>query len=448
MFCKNCGQQMPDGVEFCPNCGEQHTPAAVGNDMFNMTTESKTESAGVKKSVFVVIAAIAAVAVLVVGIIFGVKALSGPKYEKNNSFAQAAKDVDKDSDQYHMLNAFAAVQNLLFNSESFEFELSLFNDDYNGKIAFGKDIASSQVIFNAENEIVGSLYNGKLEGAAFGDGLEIDIANVLKGTTDFANELISNGEDSIEDMKEELKDMKDRDIDDEVIKHYEKTIEASESLLTRLKENAPAIDKAAQNLIADNKLNYDALSELYDNLVVPYVESMSASRGIEDIKMPPFGFWLETLADFLANGLQDDDLDITVTKTGKGKEAVYSYDIKINILDVAESFYKYASSKAEVKEMLGDNADDLFDEMEEEIEEAKDYVDDDEATIKVTIETKNGYVTKIKPRVDGLSFTLEITNVNDTEITEEEYKEIKDEIDDADDFYTIDDMNDIIDEVF
>ena len=37
MFCKNCGQQMPDGVMFCPNCGEQHNPPETtgANDFFN-----------------------------------------------------------------------------------------------------------------------------------------------------------------------------------------------------------------------------------------------------------------------------------------------------------------------------------------------------------------------------------------------------------------------------
>lgn len=448
MFCKNCGQQMPDNVAFCPNCGEQNDVGMQKIEHAESNYESNIPVAKSKKPVGVIIAAIVVVIAVIVGVVIGIGALGKPKYTDDNAFATAAKNVDKDSEQYHMLNAFAAVQNVLFNSESFEFEFKIYGEKFDGKAVFGKDIISSEMIMDAEDEIFAALYNGMFEGTAYGDGIEVDMAGVLGGTTDFLNELISVAEEELADRQDYIEDMKDFGSDEEYINMQQKTVDALEIFIERVKGNVPAIDKAVQNIISNNHISYDALSEIYDNAVVPYIEAMASVRGVEGFVAPSFDFWWETIADFIANGLEDGDIEVSVSESGKGKKAVISYDIEINSVKMLESFYKYASVKEEVKAFLGEDADDVFDAIESELDYISDNVSDSSSDIKLSVETQNGYATKIKPRFVGESFTLIFANINKTTISEEEYNEIKVEIDDADDLYTFDSMDDIIDEMF
>lgn len=43
MFCKNCGQQVPDTAQFCPNCGTKIEPVIYADESTNQTTQEAYE---------------------------------------------------------------------------------------------------------------------------------------------------------------------------------------------------------------------------------------------------------------------------------------------------------------------------------------------------------------------------------------------------------------------
>ena len=43
MFCKNCGQQIPDTVQFCPNCGMKNEPVIYASESTNQPTQETYE---------------------------------------------------------------------------------------------------------------------------------------------------------------------------------------------------------------------------------------------------------------------------------------------------------------------------------------------------------------------------------------------------------------------
>ena len=46
MFCKNCGQQIPDTAQFCPNCGMKNEPVIYASESTNQTTQETCEQTG------------------------------------------------------------------------------------------------------------------------------------------------------------------------------------------------------------------------------------------------------------------------------------------------------------------------------------------------------------------------------------------------------------------
>ncbi len=436
MFCNNCGANLNPGEVFCPNCGarndmpeQQVNPFENQNNVGNEQTFVAPEKSA-KKFMPVIIAAVAVVAALILVIALISGSGSKAKYADENAFADAMKQVDKDSEQRQVLDVMAAAMNLVFNSESFEYEVKYDSESVGGKVIFGKDITSSKLLLNSDDfETYGIYENGMFSAVAWGDeGVEMNVAKILEGSQEFENEFLDM-------LDEEIEDIEDYGTDEQY--------ELVSGFVAKLKENMPAIDKAAKKVIADNHINYDAFVEIYDNAAVPYFKTSMEAYDIVDAEVPSLDTMFDLAADFIATGLDANDIDATSTVTGKGKSKATEYSIEVNLIDLLDSLVKYASSNEQLKNLFDEDAWDYY---AEEIDYMKDYKDWYDLKINATVQ--GGYITKLKVKVDDESFTLNFANVNDAKITDEEIAEVKNYIEDADDIYEIADVYDIIDEMF
>jgi hypothetical protein len=499
MFCGKCGSQVDDGLAVCPFCGSAlqapvqnpgvygyqqnanqqfggyqqyqnngyqqggqngygaqqyggYQQQGQGNYVINRPpvppappgkkAKAKKAKNG-KKGKFPlapVIACVLVVALVLTGIFAGphipfLSNLFGNGYASDNAFAKAAKKMGKKDENYPLMNAFAAADNLIFNTKSFSFECEVYHEiKVSGKVTFGKDIPSTQAYIEVkeDGEVLGraAMTDGRLIVAEDGgySNWSVDVKELCDHRADLEDAYFDLMEDSYKGNNSR-------------VAYYNFTVDTYNELITDSN-----FESSYFSIIKDNRVNRDALNTFADCMCAAYnsaVERGKTQFGITDeefVKINPEGVTVNDAftqaADFLAE-LPEDAVEIdTEDRSGN------SFDYKINGGDTADAFYDFFKNSQTIKKALPGS---LFASL---CEESQYYLDDfDGETLKGHVEIENNRLASVTAKYGNEEiFSLKVTDINGTKITEDDFSKAEKMFKKADNAYKVDNAKDVPDE--
>lgn len=482
MICPNCGFNSEIG-SFCPKCGKQ-LPTEMpepDNKAQNMIDEifepenkkksKKSEKAGKsgkksKKKLIIIIVSVILVIAIAAFVIFGIILNN-----KKDPFAVQAKKVKKDSDAYDTLMILSALDNTILNSKSFNFSFIADNEnEMELKVCWGKDLASSDIYFEAETRPLLCLNDGDaIVSDGWDSGASVDAAEILKDPSDVISALvkleessidrsIAHCEEEIEYLKEEKDDYINNDYDDDdyydddyydddyydegyceqMISIYEEEIASLKKSKEFFKDLDSSAEKPLTSIVKKEKLDADSLNSICQYfLSYLRVDEFDGTFDIETAKT--LTDVLDCAAKFVSEKITEDEISVEKTKKG-GKEFEYKFEIELG--DFFEALSDYLDDNSDfLEDVFGEE---IAKELIEEARDAADYLDGETIEGKATVNDK--YLTKLSVEIDGDDFTVKFTDINNTEIGEKDYNRVKKQCQNIKKFNSSDDVVDFIKE--
>ncbi len=348
MFCKNCGNQINDGVAMCPNCGtatgvaqdasqdfrtyspvwaNQADAAQMNNTAAAADFSTGKKGMGGKKKIIPVIIAL----VLVVAIVLGIVLIATGKKPAEKTLDAAKKTVFETSEM----------------SGSIEFkEDGEVYDSYDMDLTIGEDVDSTYFCYSYGEGEYSEKYEIK-DGKLYYNGEEGDTVDEL-----------------FEEMESELSEYYDVDID---------------------------IRSELDNIL-NGKIDEKAVEDLFNNVFLPAVEQMIEDEIGETVELPSYDELFKDVEDLLKNKTVREALGL---EKAKSSNPGTTYDFNINFKKLVRGLFEYAQEDKEYKEYLDLFVDESgFDDLDEFIDEA---VDEAEymGKIKGSITIKSGRITHV-----------------------------------------------------
>lgn len=413
MFCKFCGNQMPDGSEFCPNCGKSFVvtttnppvqtqapsveytqapvqpvvaaDAPVDGKKGKKAKAPKDPNKKSKKKIFIPIIALVLVAAIVTGVLLifqnpAVKVFSAAKKTIFESSEMKITIIEhSDSEWYE--EEFGITENM---DDTIEIELF-----------FGDNIESSEGSIKTESKYLNTEYEEYYD--SYYGYYMTDYDNPIYSVEEYEYSYsYKNGKfyEDGEKMDESLSDVANM---------------GEEWLKEEFDVDIDILDAA--NMIIKGKIDEDGLAEVFNTIVVPNLEKVLNENMETQIDLPEFEGILGNVEDFLKKAYKDDVLKLEKTKS-KNKGTTYEYDI--NMEKLAKCFLEYVQDEKELAEYLQyavdvtkelakkNNEDAPVDDVEDLITLLEDQAEDlDDAELEGEITISGGRVTYLTIGSDG-----------------------------------------------
>lgn len=176
--------------------------------------------------------------------------------------------------------------------------------------------------------------------------------------------------------------------------------------------------------LTDPDIADDELAAIFDEEIFPVIEGIVYKLLGEEIEFPPFA---DIRKSFLA--FFDDFVDkyIEIEEIERGSE----YSFEINIDTVVEDLFEYMEEDETLSQLL-DIADVIFGSEEDEnssfdeeiAEEESEAEEEEDLIVSGTICIDDGYIETIDIAIDEVTFNIEISDVNETDLDESDIKDI------------------------
>lgn len=368
MTCPKCGKNISDS-KFCPECGAslavkkvvahavkkpeetqiKNEPAAEAPK----ASEAVKEVQGVtvvknRKPMAILIAVVLILAISVAGVAGYVN--SKPQVKIANAF-----------------------ENTLFDAESFDFRIEaegISIVEGEGFIDYGESLSGSDLYFFLGNQ-------------SYQDAGYYFVSNKGEVLTGTYGMFINTNIDALLADFSELADMLGLDMTSESI-----------SLMRTGAENIDA-------LIADEKINEDAIEVFYDADIVPYLADIYDVTAEE---IPLYDEAKDIFYDFIDNGLTEEAMSVIQKLSDDGVE---NFTLKVDIEETAKCLYNYIVEKEELA-FIENSV--IFGEINPE--EFRDL-----GEIKIRIGVKDNYLES----VEFQGFKITFRNYNEDKNIEEKY---------------------------
>lgn len=402
MFCKFCGNQLPDGSDFCTNCGkalvvtttnptiQPQTPpveytqapvqpvAAVDEPVKGKKGKKakapKDPNKKSKKKIFIPIIALVLVAAIVTGVLLifqnpAVKVFSAAKktiFESSEMKITIIAHSDNEWYEEHYgitENMDSTIEIELFFGENIESSEGKFTEKY--KTIYDKkydEYYDYYTEFNDENpryEVREREYSYSYKsGKFYEDGVkrEEDLNSVAKMGEDW------------------LKENCDVDID--------------------------IIDVA--NMVIKGKIDEDGLAEVFNTILVPNIEKIFNENMNTKLDLPEFEGVLGNGEDFLKRAYKEEVIELEKVKS-ENKGTTYKYEIDVEKL--AKCFLEYIQEEEELskylqyavdreKEMAEKNGKDIpIDDVEDLITYLEENIDEIDVDLEGKVTVHKGRIT-------------------------------------------------------
>lgn len=405
MFCKYCGSQINDDVDFCSSCGkpvgvkaaqpaQQNVPAEPAAPVVPVADEpkkgKKAKKKGGKKIIFAVIALVL-VAAIAAGSLFvfqnpAVQVMNAAKktiFESSEIKITIRPEYSGDSaERYEGCDNYAEIElvfgeNLDESSMKYKFKSEFFEygryepiyeyDYYYGYETYvGNEWVEYDEPQKRSHENSFEYKNGKL----YSNGRKFD----------------KNLEEYAEYGEENLKENLGVDID--------------------------IIDTA--NTIIQGKFSEDGLKEAFNTVLIPNIEKVLADEYDIEIDLPEFEGVTGNVTSFLKEAYKKEAITLEKAKSSRDGK---TYEYKIDTGDLIACFLEYAQEEEDLKKYLEEVVriceDKGYDDEIGSVDELIDFLDDEldvNAEFKGELTIKSGRVTyiSIEPEDDDTKLVVEI----------------------------------------
>lgn len=174
--------------------------------------------------------------------------------------------------------------------------------------------------------------------------------------------------------------------------------------------------------LTDPDITEDELADIFDEEIFPLIEDIVYKIKGEEIEFPPFADIRESFLAFF-EGFVDKYIELEEIERKR------EYSFEMNIDDVLKDFFEYMEEDETLSQLL-DIMEVIFGDDTEE-DDSDDVVADDEAEeVEDTIISgaicidDDGYIETIEIDMDGIFYTIEIWDVNETELDESDIQDI------------------------
>lgn len=500
MKCPVCSNEFQNENNVCPYCNgsafvnpnqnpvnEQAYTARVAVPYAPQTESAANEEPRKKKKkiAIIIIALVLTVALIVCGVIFVPKIIESIKGSKNPAdanedtakvgemFSSAMNEVS-DEGTKSAINVVSSAFNSLFTTKSFSMDLEMvtgssgYTDEYGNyhskthtsdfefDVVFGKDLASSQLLFDSDYMDIG-FYEGRFYYVEDNDyGIRLNIADIAAESDELligsCDELIAARERTIEHYEQMI-----YNCPADSVSHYENLIEQEKKFIEIIKnaqDEANALGQTALSIIKDERLNISAVDELMAATVLKWKDDLGGESGIVSSMMGYSSAFVNMLISLESTeNVLSLFTDFLVSTDGKGvfevetetKDKATEYEISFNYFDIMVAMIEWVLSSEEAMSVYN-NDENVKASLERELSYYKEKAQSSEKLYTVKATVVDSYLTSaafIEEGEEYFSFVLE--NVNSVEIDEEDFHDIRDSYNACDYKYSFDDAEDLLD---
>jgi len=417
MFCKNCGSQIPDGINFCPNCGGKVGQTTQNNFTANNSHSSaqpqyqQAQQQTYQQPQFqtqyqpqydqpvqpvpkkktgklpLIIVSVVLVIAIAVGAVFAVPKLSGGSSSSNNTFYSASKEVSKKSANHDVLMVFSAAYNTVFDSDSFTFRATADGESINGKLQLGQDLASTNFCFSfddADKRFV--MRNGALLISAYGDGCRIDVNYVMENLNEICDVCIQS-------MREASQSESDTYVTD------------------KIEGNLPDLLESFYGIVSNNRINLNKL-DIFEST---YISIFNHSNN-QNISAPTVQEALNIIARFITVA---DSNSFVVSSEKEGKTTRYT--ISLNADAIITSFRNFVDTDEEIANYFSAYEHEIKDEI---VAEFKYYVEEiAKAGTSIVASVEKERLTGVELQIAEYNYynSLTFTDINSTVVDDSDW---------------------------
>lgn len=442
MFCPECGNFQGNGVEFCSFCGAKISSQPIDNEtntysepLMPAINEEKKKKGKKKVKILISLLLVAAILTGGVFIVPGV-VLKGNTID--NVFYLAAMDIGKEHENYPLMMVLAAAYNTVFNSKSYTIELKdIYGDDEDGriKVRYGGKWYLSDIYAEFPESTKLLMHNGSVYtfSEETENGTEGDFENIFSSEKSVIGkyfELIVNSaiDNRLSDLNYRIENVEatQEEIDKwkEDIKVYEEFKKYTEQHISDTKD----VDKAFSGIIKNRKINLKNIIEVLNFVCIePLKKYYELNKNIEDEDEIVSSVinnnastmdMIKLIIDLVAKTDYSKALKIKDSRNGSGRDAVTKYTVTGNLNAIINCLFEEVAESEEWKKILSEEAIDYI--------KALEFSEDEDFDFKLVAETKNSYISRLSLEQDDWKiFEIEISDVNKTEVTEEEIENFR-----------------------
>ena len=313
-----------------------------------------------------------------------------------------------------------AAEKTLFSTKSFAVEVSYDGETLGeGYVSFGKTTFTSDFFAEIDGEKIvcddGQLLMPLGDGSYISADLPAFFAELKEGLDELVSMVAGGG--SADEIAEEINDRFNTNISPEKVLEW------------------------AENLIKNNKINEDVVAEIYNTVLVP---GLAAEFDIEEGDIPNYKKLKSIIGQAFVKGINGDALEVKDTKT---KNGIKYYEVEVNPIELAKGLGEFALECKDLEAILEVEVGGVTarEALEEFVEEATDYIEDDdydpkEETYEFTVGIKNGYLVA----VEFEDFEVKLTEINKKHDAKNDYEDVDG---DADEVIEIEDLEQLASEL-
>lgn len=411
MFCKFCGNQLPDGSDFCTNCGralvvtttnppiQPQTPPVeytqapvqpvvaadvpVNGKKGKKAKAPKDPNKKSKKKIIIPIVALVLVAAIVAGVLLifqnpVVKVFSAAKKTVFESSEMKITVTAHGGDWYE--DYYGITENM--------------DDTYEIELIFGENIESSEGKIKIKEKWVHEWYDEYYD--------------------DYYGYYVTDYENPHYDIRESESSYayKSGKFYNDGVKYDEDLESVANMGEDWLKENFDVeIDLIdVVNMVIKGKIDEDGLAEVFNTILVPNIEKIVNENMETKLDLPEFEGVLGNGEDFLKKAYKDEVLELKKTKS-ENKGTTYDYEIDVEKL--AKCFLEYVQEEEELskylqyvvdtaKEVAEKNDEDIpIDDVEDLITYLEENIDEIDVDLEGEITVHKGRITCLTIGSDG-----------------------------------------------
>ena len=310
----------------------------------------------------------------------------------------------------------SAVEKTLFSSKSFAVDVSFDGETFaEGYVSFGKTTFTSDFYAEIDGEQIvcddGRVLVPVGDGTYISAELPVFFAELKEDLDDLVG-MIAGGE-SADVVADQLNDRFNTDISPEKVLEW------------------------AENLIKNNKINEDVISEIYDTVLIP---AASAEFDVDTGDIPTYKKLKKIIGDAFIKGFEGDALKVVDIEN---KNGIKYYEVEVNMVELAKGMAEFALDCKDLEGVLDVEFDGetIREHLEELVEEATDYMDSsdydpDDETVEFTVGIKGGYLVAVE--YEELEVTLK--EVNKKHDAKKDYEDVEGDADEVVELDSVDEL--------